>query len=172
MPLGYKKNMATKQTRTTPKKSKATLAAEYEAYKQIQALRRLAERLFEPRGLGSDYQARLAFLAQVEKGEVRLTEEGVNAEVAAYISTARIHPECVKHATEYGKLSYRYDAFPKDCCESCGEPLLCAGVVRLHKFRELSMKEAAQKGRYHGGNCYHVYECTVCGHGSAQDSSG
>jgi hypothetical protein len=160
-------------TTTTKRKTKAAVSAEYAAYRATLVLRRRAERVVEARGLGFKYQERTAFIERVAKGEIDLTEERTNAEVAAYISTARIHPSCVAHATEYGHLAYRYSdgSFPADRCESCGEPLLCGGVVRNHVFRELSMKEAVEKGRYHGGRCYHVFECTLCGHGSASDSS-
>jgi hypothetical protein len=37
--------------------------------------------------------------------------------------------------------------------------------------RELSVQEARQRGAYHGGNCYHVYECPKCGQCFGVDSS-
>lgn len=40
-----------------------------------------------------------------------------------------------------------------------------------HAFRELSRKEAGQRGIQHFGMCYHVYECTKCGYIQSIDSS-
>jgi Fe2+ or Zn2+ uptake regulation protein len=37
--------------------------------------------------------------------------------------------------------------------------------------RELTVQEARQRGAYHGGNCYHVYECSKCGELFGVDSS-
>lgn len=40
-----------------------------------------------------------------------------------------------------------------------------------HKYRELSREESAKKGRTHFGRCYHIEECTTCGHIWEYDSS-
>lgn len=40
-----------------------------------------------------------------------------------------------------------------------------------HKFKELSAKEAEEKGQHHFGRCYHVIECIHCGYIRAYDSS-
>jgi hypothetical protein len=40
-----------------------------------------------------------------------------------------------------------------------------------HKYRELSREESAKKGRTHHGMCYHIEECTTCGHIWEYDSS-
>lgn len=41
----------------------------------------------------------------------------------------------------------------------------------VHKYREMSVKEARDKGHEHWGMCYHVYECRKCKQVIAQDSS-
>ena len=40
-----------------------------------------------------------------------------------------------------------------------------------HKYRELSQKECKEKNIPHYGNCYHVSECSECGHIFSVDSS-
>lgn len=40
-----------------------------------------------------------------------------------------------------------------------------------HDFVELGGKECWQRGVSHFGMCYHVYECSKCGHIEAHDSS-
>ncbi len=45
-------------------------------------------------------------------------------------------------------------------------------MVCDHDWKELSVKEAQDKGQNHFGMCYHVYECKACGKFTSQDSSG
>lgn len=40
-----------------------------------------------------------------------------------------------------------------------------------HKVKELSCDECNKRNIYHGGRCYHVYECGKCGDISSSDSS-
>lgn len=41
-----------------------------------------------------------------------------------------------------------------------------------HKYVELDQDECRKLNILHGGNCYHVYKCSECGHVYAIDSSG
>lgn len=41
-----------------------------------------------------------------------------------------------------------------------------------HQWKELSPKECREKKIFHGGACFHVSECQVCGTISSVDSSG
>ena len=41
----------------------------------------------------------------------------------------------------------------------------------VHTYRELGMKECAERGLYHGGRCWHTNLCTTCGHVYSYDSS-
>lgn len=48
-------------------------------------------------------------------------------------------------------------------------------TVRLgcdHNYKELSVEEAKKRGIIHWGMCYHVLECSKCGHIISYDSSG
>ena len=40
-----------------------------------------------------------------------------------------------------------------------------------HHYRTLGMRECAERGIFHGGNCYHVSECENCQHLRSVDSS-
>lgn len=40
-----------------------------------------------------------------------------------------------------------------------------------HTYVELGYEAATARGLYHGGSCYHVYECTKCHNVTAHDSS-
>jgi len=40
-----------------------------------------------------------------------------------------------------------------------------------HTYKELGVDACRARGIYHGGRCYHVNECTTCGHINAYDSS-
>jgi hypothetical protein len=40
-----------------------------------------------------------------------------------------------------------------------------------HKYNELGMNEAKERGFQHHGMCWHVYECATCGHVMSTDSS-
>lgn len=40
-----------------------------------------------------------------------------------------------------------------------------------HTYRGLGFEECRARGIYHWGRCYHVSECTTCGHIHAVDSS-
>jgi len=42
----------------------------------------------------------------------------------------------------------------------------------LHKYKELTVEECKARDIRHHGACWHVYECTECGHIKAEDSSG
>ena len=40
-----------------------------------------------------------------------------------------------------------------------------------HEYRELSMRECADRGIYHAGRCWHVRRCTKCEHVDSVDTS-
>lgn len=40
-----------------------------------------------------------------------------------------------------------------------------------HKYNELTIAQCRERSLYHAGRCYHVYECSECGHIMSQDSS-
>lgn len=40
-----------------------------------------------------------------------------------------------------------------------------------HEYTELGAKECRERGITHWGRCWHVYECSKCGHIDAHDSS-
>lgn len=56
--------------------------------------------------------------------------------------------------TEYWKQKVRYYKFG------------CA-----HQYKELSSQECKNKNISHFGNCYHVYQCQICGDIKVEDSS-
>lgn len=42
----------------------------------------------------------------------------------------------------------------------------------IHDYaKQLSFQECRERGIYHAGNCWHVYECSKCGSTISQDSS-
>lgn len=46
-----------------------------------------------------------------------------------------------------------------------------ADATCIHEYKELSVEQSQQKGIKHWGMCWHVYECSKCGHTMSQDSS-
>lgn len=40
-----------------------------------------------------------------------------------------------------------------------------------HQYHELTMEECRKRNIYHAGRCWHVRECTLCGHINAVDTS-
>jgi hypothetical protein len=67
---------------------------------------------------------------------------------------------------------HKYSHFRAHCdqCNGWGytaEPSTC-----IHQFdRELERVECKERGLYHAGRCWHVYECGKCGKIISQDSS-
>jgi hypothetical protein len=53
----------------------------------------------------------------------------------------------------------------------CSLPLECRNPNGEHSYVELSLAECRKRRIFHGGNCYHVSECSGCGHVRSVDSS-
>lgn len=51
------------------------------------------------------------------------------------------------------------------------EPIRYFRIGCIHAWQELSQSECTERGVYHAGRCYHVYECTKCKFQKWQDSS-
>lgn len=73
----------------------------------------------------------------------------------------------------HGSLEITHAAFVKDDAGGYGHYLRFFRVGCSHKYREVTPEYARQTLKIsHYGNCYHVYECGICGHTYAEDSSG
>lgn len=153
----------------TTKTTRKTVNAEYAAHRARVELTDLAWRAARVRGLGHE------LVTAVLEGRMTLDPRAVAREVEAYLKTVRLHADCKARVRENGSAAYDYrGASPRlaaHLCEGCAKPLSCSLPGGEHKYRELSGTEARAKGHYHGGRCYHVYECSGCGHVHAVDSS-
>lgn len=156
-------------TKTARKTVAAHRAAEYAAHRARIELTDLAWRAARVRGLDH------AMVRAVLDGTVTLDPRAVAREVEAYLGTLRLHEDCKANVRENGSAPYdyrgKYPRLAAHLCEGCAKPLSCSLPSGKHEYRELSGTEARAKGHYHGGRCYHVYECSGCGHVHAVDTS-
>lgn len=51
------------------------------------------------------------------------------------------------------------------------EPVQYFRIGCDHEYQELSQRTCRERNLFHGGRCYHVNECTKCGHIWSYDSS-
>lgn len=56
-------------------------------------------------------------------------------------------------------------------CDYWGEKVTYYRFGCRHEYHELSYDDCCSRGIYHAGRCYHVSECSKCGHINAADSS-
>lgn len=146
------------------------LAVKMAEFHRIRAIETKVWKLQRLRDIDNDDLMVLMHAAKLPGSTVLPSDEELNAEIEAKIAaTPNLHVECQWNVREYGRLTYSNSDLT--CCAGCGDPLLCAGVNRKHAYRELNQLECRAQNLYHGGNCYHVQECTVCGRNSAYDSS-
>lgn len=158
--------------------TKATLAAQNAAatiaHERRIALSNLGHRASRVREL--DYTATCTLIKGLEAGTVVIDPVDLAAEVEAYLTTVRCHEDCKPWVRRYGYAPYKSKRpdyhLDESLCEVCAQPMACKNTNGKHTYRELSTAECRAKGIYHGGNCYHVSECTGCGHVHAVDSSG
>lgn len=165
---------------TSPRKpTKASLAAAAqtaarEAHDRRIALSNLGHRAARVREL--DYTATCALLEGLTNGTVVIVPADLDAEIETYLTTVRCHEGCKDWVRRYGYAAYKSKRpdyhLDAHLCEVCALPMSCTSADGNHTYVELSTTECRAKGLYHAGNCYHVSECTGCGHVNAVDSSG
>ena len=142
---------------------RAAAHAQHEANLALQALAWRAAAMMP-------HEQRIPFVSKVCDGSLVLDAVKVERDVAAWVAGARLHEGCKAHALKYASIAYLGCVKP-DECEGCAKPLLCGGEDRPHQYVEIGSTEARERGIYHGGACYHVTVCGLCGHVSAYDSS-
>lgn len=116
------------------------------------------------------YGRREQLYKDLEEGRLAVpTDAQLRLEAYRAFERLHAHEECFEHFAEWGAAFRGTDP---GRCEICGDTLVCLFVRRVHKWVEMSQKWCREKNVYHGGDCYHIYECEVCHSIKGVDSSG